>query len=100
MDNAALLNLDIAWCYLLLGSAAEIPDAAVRLDKCEQSLYKSYGPQMERLLTLKGTTGILFSCIVYILLLYKPTFLKVMKLYYFSACIYFKELLLFTKEKP
>lgn len=57
MDNAAILNLDIAWCYLLLGNAADIPDAAVRLDRCEQSLFKSYGPQMERLLTLKGTTG-------------------------------------------
>jgi len=57
VDNAALLNLDIAWCYLLLGSPADIPDAAIRLDKCERSLFKTYGPRMERLLTLKGTTG-------------------------------------------
>lgn len=57
VDNAALLNLDIAWCYLLLGNAADIPDAVVRLNQCEQSLYKTYGAQMERLLTLKGTTG-------------------------------------------
>nr|CAH0109059.1 unnamed protein product [Daphnia galeata] len=57
VDNAALLNLDIAWCYLLLGNAADIPDAVVRLNHCEQSLYKTYGSQMERLLTLKGSTG-------------------------------------------
>ncbi|EFX82641.1 hypothetical protein DAPPUDRAFT_223703 [Daphnia pulex] len=57
VDNAALLNLDIAWCYLLLGNAADIPDAVVRLNQCEQSLYKTYGAQMERLLTLKGSTG-------------------------------------------
>ena len=57
VDNAGLLNLDIAWCYLLLGSVDDIPDAVRRLDKCQQTLFKSYGAQMERLLTLKGTTG-------------------------------------------
>jgi len=57
VDNVGLVNLDIAWCYLLLGSAADIPEAATRLERCEKTLAKSYGPQMERLLTLKGTTG-------------------------------------------
>ena len=57
VDNAGLLNLDIAWCYLLLGNAADISDAAIRLETCEQVLNRSYGPKMERLLELKGTTG-------------------------------------------
>lgn len=57
VDNAGLLNLDIAWCYLILGSAADISDAAIRLESCEQKLVRSYGPRMERLLELKGTTG-------------------------------------------
>jgi len=57
VDNAGLLNLDIAWCYLLLGNAADISDAAIRLETCQQTLSRSYGTQMERLLELKGTTG-------------------------------------------
>lgn len=61
VDNAGLLNLDIAWCYLLLGSAADITDAAIRLETCEQTLSRSYGPHMERLLKLKGTTGMGFA---------------------------------------
>jgi hypothetical protein len=52
-----VLNLDIAWCYLCLRSVTHIPDAEQRLRKCEQNLHQSYGPNLERLLALKGTTG-------------------------------------------
>ncbi|XP_047115578.1 NEDD8 ultimate buster 1-like [Schistocerca piceifrons] len=57
VDNYALLNLDIAWCYLCLQNVTQIPDAEERLKKCEQSFHKSYGPNLERLMLLKGTTG-------------------------------------------
>ncbi|KDR09755.1 NEDD8 ultimate buster 1 [Zootermopsis nevadensis] len=57
VDNYAVLNLDIAWCYLCLRSVTHIPDAEQRLRKCEQNFHQSYGPNLERLLALKGTTG-------------------------------------------
>jgi len=57
VDNYALLNLDIAWCYLCLRSVTHIPDAEQRLRKCEENFHQSYGPNLERLLLLKGTTG-------------------------------------------
>lgn len=57
VDNYALLNLDIVWCYLCLKSISQVPEAEERLRKCEQSFHKSYGPNMERLMSLKGTTG-------------------------------------------
>ncbi|KAJ4443419.1 hypothetical protein ANN_05087 [Periplaneta americana] len=57
VDNYAVLNLDIAWCYLCLRSVTHIPDAEQRLQKCEESFHQSYGPNLERLLALKGTTG-------------------------------------------
>jgi len=52
-----LLNLDIAWCYLSLQSIAELPEAEARLQKCERSLRRSYGEDMERVVALKGSTG-------------------------------------------
>jgi len=57
VDNYALLNLDIAWCYLCLQSVTHIPDAEQRLHKCEENFHWSYGPNLERLLQLKGTAG-------------------------------------------
>ncbi|KAJ9594376.1 hypothetical protein L9F63_014199, partial [Diploptera punctata] len=57
VDNYALLNLDVAWCYLCLRSVTHIPDAEQRLKVCEQNFHQSYGPNLERLMALKGTTG-------------------------------------------
>lgn len=57
VDNYAVLNLDIAWCYLCLRSVTHIPDAEQRLHVCEQNFHQSYGPNLERLMALKGTTG-------------------------------------------
>jgi hypothetical protein len=36
---------------------SHIPDAEQRLHKCEMNFHQSYGPNLERLLALKGTTG-------------------------------------------
>ena len=57
VDNYAVLNLDIAWCFLCLRSVTHIPDAEKRLKICEQNFHQSYGPNLERLMALKGTTG-------------------------------------------
>uniref|UniRef100_A0A8D8TZF2 NEDD8 ultimate buster 1 n=2 Tax=Cacopsylla melanoneura TaxID=428564 RepID=A0A8D8TZF2_9HEMI len=57
VDNYAVLNLDIAWCYLCLESVTQLPDGEARLQKSERSLHQSYGANLERLLTIKGSTG-------------------------------------------
>ncbi|KAK3932435.1 NEDD8 ultimate buster 1 [Frankliniella fusca] len=57
VDNVALLQLDIVWCYLCLRSISHIPDADRRLDICEVSLERSYGRNMERVAALKGSAG-------------------------------------------
>ncbi|XP_018565232.1 NEDD8 ultimate buster 1 isoform X1 [Anoplophora glabripennis] len=57
VDNYALLNLDIAWCYLCLESFAHLPEAYERLKKCEEKFHSTYGPNLERLIAVKGTPG-------------------------------------------
>lgn len=57
VDNYALLNLDIVWCYLCLKSIMQLPDADRRLQICEKNLKKSYGEDMGRVVALKGTSG-------------------------------------------
>ncbi|KAH8363681.1 hypothetical protein KR084_013010 [Drosophila pseudotakahashii] len=56
VDNYALINLDIVWCYLCLKNITQLPDAQRRLDICERSFFKSYGEQFSRLYFLKGTS--------------------------------------------
>lgn len=57
VDNYAILNLDIAWCYLCLQTVSELGDAEARLDACEKKFNESYGNNLERLAALKGSTG-------------------------------------------
>lgn len=57
VDNYALLNLDIAWCYLCLRSVTQLPDAEQRLTICEQNFKKSYGENLDRVVSLKGSSG-------------------------------------------
>nr|KAG5707680.1 hypothetical protein BaRGS_003255 [Batillaria attramentaria] len=54
VDNYAILSLDIVWCYLCLENVNELPDAERRLHKCEDMFRKSYGDNMERLMSIKG----------------------------------------------
>ena len=51
-----LLNLDIAWCYLKTGNISELPDGEQRLAACEKSFANSYGENLERLNTVRGST--------------------------------------------
>ncbi|RZC43159.1 NEDD8 ultimate buster 1-like [Asbolus verrucosus] len=57
VDNYALLDLDIAWCYLCLQSVANLPEAYERLKRCEERFHSSYGPNLERLKAVKGVVG-------------------------------------------
>ncbi|XP_075215213.1 NEDD8 ultimate buster 1-like isoform X1 [Lycorma delicatula] len=56
VDNYALLNLDIAWCYLCLKNVTQLPDAEERLKICESKFRYSYGPNLERVVALKGSS--------------------------------------------
>lgn len=55
IDNIALLNLDITWCYLQLKSITQLPDAERRLMICEQNFKKSYGENFERVKIMKDS---------------------------------------------
>lgn len=57
VDNYALLNLDIVWCYLCLKSVTQLPDAERRLKLCEDNFRKSYGDNFDRVIGLKGSDG-------------------------------------------
>ena len=56
IDNYAILNLDIVWCYMCLKSIMQLPDAERRLKICEQGFKRSYGENFSRLEKLKGCT--------------------------------------------
>ncbi|KAL1505617.1 hypothetical protein ABEB36_005141 [Hypothenemus hampei] len=57
VDNYALLDLDIAWCYLCLQSFTHLPEAEERLKRCKIKFSKIYGSNLERLIAVKGTPG-------------------------------------------
>lgn len=57
VDNYALLNLDIVWCYFSLQSLQQLSDAERRLKVCEKSFEKSYGRDLARLREVKGTNA-------------------------------------------
>ena len=56
VDNVALLNLDIVWCYLNLKSIMQLPDAENRLRIVEENFKRSYGENLSRVKTVKGTS--------------------------------------------
>ncbi|KAG5682950.1 hypothetical protein PVAND_012267 [Polypedilum vanderplanki] len=55
IDNVALLNLDIVWCYLQLKSITQLPDAERRLQLCEASFKRTYGENFERVKLIKNS---------------------------------------------
>lgn len=56
VDNVALLNLDIVWCYLNLKSIMQLPDAENRLKICEENFKRSYGENLSRVQSVKGSS--------------------------------------------
>ncbi|XP_077075342.1 NEDD8 ultimate buster 1 isoform X2 [Siphateles boraxobius] len=57
VDNFAVLQLDIVWCYQALGQLECLNDARQRLSQAEECFQRCYGEQQSRLQLIKGHTG-------------------------------------------
>ncbi|XP_075981937.1 NEDD8 ultimate buster 1-like [Anticarsia gemmatalis] len=57
VDNWAVLQLDVSWCYLCLRSLPHAGDAAARLASAEASFRDTYGEDHQRLIALKGSAA-------------------------------------------
>ncbi|XP_073686976.1 NEDD8 ultimate buster 1 [Garra rufa] len=57
VDNYAVLQLDVVWCYQALQQLDCLNDARQRLERAEERFKRCYGEQQSRLQQIKGHTG-------------------------------------------